>query len=134
GDGDGDPTGNGDGDGEPGDPCTEPKLAEDQDCDGVGLVCDNARDHHNPDQADIDGDGFGDVIDLCPLIADVQNTADSDNDGIGNQCDRCKYTVDHYRDAITVPIADPRMWVRNIPTNADFNQDGVGDACDSCLI
>jgi hypothetical protein len=134
GDGDGDNPESGDGDGEHGDPCTSLKLAEDQDCDGVRLACDNAKNRYNPDQLNQDGDQWGDVEDLCPLIPGDQNTADSDRDGIGNQCDRCKYTVDHYRDAIIVPIEDPRMWVRNVPTNADFDQDGVGDACDNCVI
>lgn len=129
GDGDGDP---GDGDGEPGDPCTEPELKEDQDCDGVGLTCDNARDHHNPDQLDQDRDGFGDVVDLCPLVAGDNNTADSDRDGIGNACDRCPSTAEQYNEGLA--IDDPRLWIRNVPSNADFDQDGIGDACDNCVI
>jgi hypothetical protein len=121
----------GDGDGEPGDPCTEPTLMEDADCDGVGLVCDNARDRRNPDQLDQDGDDYGDVVDLCPLIPGDNNTADSDKDGIGNSCDRCRYTFDHYNDPQM--IQDPRLWVRNVPSDADFDQDGVGDVCDNCV-
>jgi hypothetical protein len=131
GDGDGDGEGDGDGDGEPGDSCTDPLAQEDRDCDGLGLACDNAVEHHNPDQLDQDGDDIGDVVDLCVLVAGDSNTADTDRDGIGNACDRCRYTFEHYNDPLE--IADPRLWIRNVPSNADFDQDGVGDACDNCV-
>ena len=78
----------GDGDGEPGDPCSEPTPMLDPDCDGFGLICDNSRKHHNPDQLDQDRDTHGDVEDLCVLVPNDQNTADSDRDGIGNSCEQ----------------------------------------------
>jgi hypothetical protein len=135
GDGDGEPeTGDGDGDGEPGDPCTEPTPAEDEDCDGVGLVCDNASDKHNPHQLNQDGDDFGDATDLCPLIPGDSNTADSDKDRVGNACDRCRYDFDHYNDLLMGQVADPRLWIRNIPNDTDFDRDGVGDVCDNCVV
>lgn len=58
-------------------PCTGGNTA---DCD------DNCPTVPNPDQADADSDGVGDVCDNCPLIAN-RNQADSNNDGIGDVCD-----------------------------------------------
>jgi hypothetical protein len=131
--GDGDP-GDGDpGDGDPGDgdgdDCNEPP---DDDCDGVGLSCDNAREHYNPTQDDQDFDGWGDVVDLCPLTADDNNTGDSDKDGVGNSCDTCRQTIDQYNLDMAM-IDDARMWVRNVPHQGDFDQDGIGDVCDNCV-
>jgi hypothetical protein len=131
--GDGDP-GDGDpGDGDPGDECAQPSSAElDPDCDGVGIACDNARQHSNPEQGDQDQDGFGDITDLCPLTHSEANSGDSDKDGIGNDCDTCRQTIDQYNLEMAM-IGDPRMWVRNVPFQGDFDQDGIGDACDNCV-
>ena len=75
----------------------QPKCKEDADRDNVQLSCDNAPNVFNPDQGDIDGDGFGDVIDLCPTLPTaVANTADSDKDGVGNECDDCRQTLTQY--------------------------------------
>ncbi len=81
----------------------------DADGDGVGDVCDNCPDVYNPDQADADGDGVGDVCDNCP---DVHNAdqADADGDGVGDVCDNCPDVFN--------------------PDQADSNGNGVGDACD----
>lgn len=84
-----------------------------------------------PDEADMDGDGFADAIDLCPSIPSDGNTADSDNDGIGDACDLCRRPPSQYNaDAGATPVF---LQVRNIPEQADFDQDGIGDVCDNCI-
>ncbi|NVB41857.1 thrombospondin type 3 repeat-containing protein [Pseudenhygromyxa sp. WMMC2535] len=110
-----------------------PKCKEDTDGDGVQLSCDNARDFYNPYQEDQDLDGFGDVMDLCPLTSGSSNTSDSDKDGVGNNCDTCRQTSDKYN-LESAMVDDPRLWVRNIPSQADFDQDGIGDVCDNCIV
>lgn len=110
-----------------------PKCKEDPDRDTIQLSCDNAKDNFNPDQADLDRDGVGDVIDLCPTVASKNNSADSDKDGVGNDCDSCRQTTTQYnmRDA-GVSVMD-FMFVRNIPWQVDTDEDGIGDVCDNCV-
>ncbi|WP_434415962.1 thrombospondin type 3 repeat-containing protein [Nannocystis pusilla] len=110
-------------------PVTDCKL--DQDRDGFMAHCDNAPDHFNPDQSDVDGDGLGNVADLCPTLPVGEPKADSDKDGIGNACDLCAKAAAHYNDP-DAPISE-RMKVRNIPSTADSDRDGIGDACDNCV-
>lgn len=69
---------------------------------------DNCPEVTNPDQADGDGDGQGDVCDPCP--ADVGG--DSDDDGVCDSVDVCPFEKD--------------------PDQNDYDQDGTGDACDPC--
>lgn len=111
----------------------KPKCKEDEDQDDVQLSCDNAPDFFNPNQADIDGDGIGDVVDLCPTVAGAaNNTADSDKDGVGNECDSCRQTTKQYNDEdANVPAY---LQVRNIPFQLDTDQDGIGDVCDNCVV
>lgn len=94
------------------------------------FACDNAPMHYNPDQQDLDGDGFGDIIDLCPTVASDNNAADTDRDGIGNGCDLCPKNPKMYHADPSVPLY---MRVRNIPSQQDSDRDGVGDACDNCV-
>lgn len=101
---------------------------EDPEGDQVAAVCDNAPGVFNPSQSDIDGDGVGDVVDLCPTVPDAPSTADADGDGIGDACDACP-------DLPSVAAGVPSyMQVRNIPDVADADGDGIGDACDNCVL
>lgn len=62
-----------------------PPGAVDTDRDSIPDDRDNCPMLANLDQANEDGDKFGDVCDLCPQISD--NGADSDGDKIGDACD-----------------------------------------------
>jgi len=112
----------------------EPKCKEDLDLDGLQFSCDNAQDVYNRDQADVDHDGVGDVVDVCPVVPSATlNSADSDRDGVGNDCDTCRQAIKQYNEdapALGVPFT---MYARNIPFQTDFDQDGIGDACDNCV-
>jgi hypothetical protein len=111
----------------------QPKCKEDQDLDNVQLSCDNAPDFFNPDQGDIDRDGFGDVIDRCPTLPGTSDdTADSDNDGVGNTCDTCRQASRQYNKDEAAPMG--YMTVRNVPFQDDADGDGIGDACDNCVL
>lgn len=114
-------------------PCEQPVLdcALDLDRDGKIATCDNAPAHANPDQSDIDMDGFGDVIDLCPTLPSDANDADEDGDGIGDACDLCGQLAAKYNDGGAALPA--YMRVRNIPDVGDADRDGIGDACDNCV-
>jgi hypothetical protein len=78
----------------------------DEVCDGQ----DNCPLVSNPDQADADGDGLGDVCDVCPTSATI--SVDPDGDGV---CvDNCPAVAN--------------------PGQEDGDGDGVGDVCDACAV
>jgi len=111
----------------------EPKCKEDADLDNVQLSCDNADDVFNPDQADVDGDGVGDVVDLCPTVPGTSgNSADSDKDGVGNACDNCRQPPQQYNENAPAGLSTALL-VRNSPMQTDTDRDGIGDACDNCV-
>jgi hypothetical protein len=107
----------------------------DEDGDGIPDELDNCPLMPNPDQADFDSDGMGDVCDPdddddgvldtgdnCPVAYNPAQV-DTDIDGLGDVCDpdddddgvhdgtdNCPFTPNTYQ--------------------ADFDGDGIGDACD----
>ena len=95
----------------------------DADGDGIYDSVDNCINTPNPDQADWNNNGIGDVCDDTDsdtIMDDVDNCvetpntdqADVDADGVGDVCDNC-------------PDNDN-------PGQEDVDGDGVGDVCDNC--
>jgi hypothetical protein len=62
-------------------------MPGDRDDDGVSDVADNCADVANADQANEDGDTFGDACDPCPPVADSAPAVDTDGDGVADACD-----------------------------------------------
>jgi len=111
-------------------------LVADTDNDGFSDDSDNCPSISNPDQADLDRDGQGDVCDEdqdndgilnandnCPLVENPDQE-DGDNDGIGDVCDD-----DLDNDGI-LNINDNCPLTPN-PDQGDEDNDGLGDACDT---
>lgn len=106
----------------------------DYDNDGIADSIDNCPFAYNPDQADLngngigdvcegdlDGDGVGDANDNCPMVANL-NQADFDSDGIGDACD------DSDGDSKLDAYDNCRLTAN--PDQADMDGDGIGDICD----
>ena len=108
----------------------------DFDGDGIADEMDNCPTQYNPDQADGDGNGVGDVCDVI----------DSDGDGIFDARDNCSTVPngdqanmdgDSYGDACDpdiegdlVPNARDNCPLTINPQQEDVDGDRVGDACD----
>lgn len=92
----------------------------DKDSDGLGDVCDPK------DDRDDDGDGVNNTDDNCPFDAN-QTQTDSDGDGIGDACDGLD-NDDQDGDGKD-NSSDNCPFVDN-PDQKDTDGDGVGDACD----
>jgi len=72
-------------------------------------ISDNCPDVPNPDQSDVDEDGFGDACDNCINIEN-NDQLDFDQDGIGDSCDVCPENFN--------------------PEQEDYDEDLFGDICD----
>jgi hypothetical protein len=107
----------------------------DQDDDGIPDATDNCVLTANPDQANNDGDAFGDACDAdddndgvldgadnCPFTANTDQ-ANNDGDGLGDVCD-----PDDDNDGV-LDVADNCPSVAN-PGQENFDGDALGDACD----
>ena len=112
-------------------------VGPDGDNDGVPDDVDNCPAVANPDQANLDGDPFGDacdddqdgdgvlnVDDNCPVNTNADQ-ADIDQDGFGDACDAIDDDPD--RDGVLTAV-DNCPTVAN-PNQEDQDNDGVGDAC-----
>ncbi|RKX26933.1 MAG: hypothetical protein DRP47_07425 [Candidatus Zixiibacteriota bacterium] len=143
-----------------GDPTVAFKGADtciDGDGDEICDVGDNCPFINNPDQADADNDGIGDVCDECtdtdgdgfgnpgfpantcsedncPDTPNLRQT-DLDGDGLGDPCDNCTDSDDD-------GFGNPNMFANTCPDDncpsisnpdqADADNDGTGDVCDEC--
>ncbi len=90
--------------------CNPPVGGPDTDFDCIDDVFDNCRGQYNPDQANADGDIWGDACDYCPVVFDNGNF-DNEGDNVGNVCDNCP---DDYN-------------ANQLNTDADMR----GDVCDN---
>ena len=91
-----------------GSPCDN--QGGDSDGDGICDNQDNCKHTSNPDQADNDGDGIGNVCDDTPNGPCGNQGGDSDGDGVCDNQDNCKNTAN--------------------PNQADNDGDGIGNVCD----
>ncbi|GJH40653.1 hypothetical protein RCZ04_12030 [Capnocytophaga sp. HP1101] len=111
------------------------KDDDDVDNDGIPSRMDNCPNIYNPDQADADNDGVGDVCDAdmdgdgilnafdnCPTVSNTTQQ-DRDSDGKGDACDD-DIDGDGYPNE-----QDNCPYVYN-PDQSDLDDDGIGDACD----
>lgn len=113
----------------------------DSDFDGISDDLDNCPQVANPDQADADNDGRGDLcdainddvdsdgvandVDNCRFVANADQ-ADIDGDGAGDACDNVNDDVD----ADGVFNSDDNCPSAPNPGQEDWDGDGTGDACD----
>jgi len=86
---------------------------------------DNCPDAPNPDQADSDEDGIGDICDNCPVTPNLDQ-ADLDEDGTGDVCDDDMDGDGMLNERDNCPV------IAN-ESQLDSDEDSVGDACDHCI-
>jgi len=101
-------------------------LGPDLDADGIEDTCDNCVYDANADQADADGDGSGDICDICPN--DPQD--DGDEDGVCGDVDPCPW--DNPDDSDLDGVCDRDDMCEGEDDTLDADADGFPDACDNC--
>ncbi len=107
---------NGDGSGVAGDnPCT---YGNAENCD------DNCIDTPNPDQADVDSDGVGDLCDNCSQTSNA-GQQDTDSDGYGNMCD-CDLDNDGFVGPNDYSLFGEAWWSN--PSSPNWNADADFDS------
>lgn len=124
-------------------------FVQDADSDGVSDASDNCPAAYNPDQANDDGDSYGNVcdqfpndpdndidgddvggdVDNCPLVANGDQ-ADGDGDGLGNVCDQFPYDAQNDADGDGIGADTDNCPVVANSGQEDADGDGMGDACD----
>ena len=127
----------------PGPELTNGVYLADADKDGIKNEQDSCPFKNGP-QTDRDGDGVGDVCDVCAAVKD-RDQADTDGDGVGDACDNCRSlsNTDQYDDDLDgIGYAcDDRDGdgVRNVDDNCvpgrnadqiDANRNRIGDVCE----
>ena len=100
---------------------------------GFGNQCgrDNCPQIYNPDQADSDDDGFGDLCDVCPATFDP-NQIDGDHDGRGDSCNTCLDADGDGRGTGGRGCPGDNCPQVSNPDQFDIDRDGIGDVCDPC--
>ncbi len=121
-------------------------CGSDVDSDGICDPDDNCVNVSNVDQANTDGDLFGNVCDNCSAVAN-NDQADGDADGRGTACDNCPTVANGVAQAAVANVGNQidgtTIWTvgqvleSTLPAGpvgggAPGTGDGVGDACDSC--
>jgi hypothetical protein len=122
-------------------------CCDDTDGDGFCDEDDNCVEVPNEDQADGDGDGYGDVCDVCPLdnpddsdsdgvceSDDIcpggDDTVDTDGDDVPDFCDDCP--LDFYDDSDGDGSCDSDDICPGGDDSVDTDGDGTPDDCDVC--
>ena len=133
------------------DSSSQPPDVVDSDNDGVADEDDNCPGVANPNQEDFDGDGFGDVCDVC--MNDPANDADgdgvcgevdncpntpnsdqnnADSDGYGDVCDPCPNDPNNDADNDGLCASEDNCPIVHNPSQSDIDGDSEGDECDIC--